>query len=151
MECLSHYVHFQMWPALFYVNSHCFQTSSMDWKLRFWNVGVTLYLHCFSMYTNIQNWDIWMLLKAGPPNFSQFMKEIKNWNLQMLTNRQYFQIFPNSQRDWKLRWVTVEKGIIKWARSETWKFLTEFLILSERQISIFSSTLLSGIFTISEE
>ena len=38
------------------------------------------------------------------------------------------------------------KGIIKWTRNESWKFLTEFLILSEQQISTFSSTLLSGIF-----
>ena len=27
----------------------------------------------------------------------------------MLANRQHFQIFPNSQRNWKLRWLSAEK------------------------------------------
>ena len=39
---LIHYVKFKMWPALFYVNSRCFPNSSIDWKLRFLNVGVRL-------------------------------------------------------------------------------------------------------------
>ena len=34
---------------------------------------------------------------------------MKNWNFQMLANRQHFQSLPNSQRDWKLRWLSVQK------------------------------------------
>ena len=29
----------------------------------------------------------------------------------MLANRQHFQIFPNSQRNWKLRWLSAEKEL----------------------------------------
>ena len=30
---------------------------------------------------------------------------------EKLANRQHFQIFPNSQRDWKLRWLSAEKEL----------------------------------------
>ena len=30
-------------------------------------------------------------------------------NFQMLANRQDFQIFPNSERGWKLRWPSIKK------------------------------------------
>ena len=53
MEYLIHCVKFEMWPALFYVYSHSFPNSSIDWELRFLNVGVRLYF---------ENQDIWMLL-----------------------------------------------------------------------------------------
>ena len=53
VEYLTHYVKFKMWPALFYVNSLCFLNSSIDWKLRFLNVGVRLYLHFSPQFTRI--------------------------------------------------------------------------------------------------
>ena len=31
MEYLIHYDQFQMWPVLFYVNSHCFLNLAIDW------------------------------------------------------------------------------------------------------------------------
>ena len=51
VEYLIYYAKFKMWPALFYVNSLCFLNSSIDWKLRFLNVGVRLYLHFSPQFT----------------------------------------------------------------------------------------------------
>ena len=70
MEYLIHYIKFKMWPALSYVNSHCFSHSSIDFKFKFLIVGVRLYLHSPlpppppppPIYTDTENWDIWMLL-----------------------------------------------------------------------------------------
>ena len=45
MRHLIHYVKFELWAALFYGSFHCSPNSSVDWKLRFSNVGVTPYLH----------------------------------------------------------------------------------------------------------
>ena len=68
----------------------------------------------------------------------------------MSANRQHFLIFPNSQNDWKLRWLSVEKESSN-EQGVKVEFLNEFLILSKKQISIFSSALLSKFFTISEK
>ena len=86
-----------MWP-LFYVNFHSFPNSSIAWKLRFLNVGVRLYLH--SLCTQ--------KLKTGIFEcYSKLQCSIfpNSWKRSW----QHFQIFPNSQRDWKLRWLSVEK------------------------------------------
>ena len=105
MEYLIHYVKFKMWPALFYVNSHCFPNSSIYWKLRIWNVGN------FFPNLHIENWD-WKLgyLNAALGwTFQFFPIHERDEKLELLADRQHFQIFLNSLRDWKLRWLNVEK------------------------------------------
>ena len=78
IEHLIHYVEFEMWPALFYVNSLYFQKwnskwdiaflkSSLDLKfVKFVKIFKMLILGCTSnfllIHKKIENWDFWMLL-----------------------------------------------------------------------------------------
>ena len=129
MEYLIHYVKFKMWPALFYVNSHSFPNSSIDWKLRFLNVGVRLYLQSlcthklkagifeccskldFPIFPN--SWKRWKIeiFECWPigstSKFFQILKEIENWDDQVLKRNHQM-----NKKEWKLE--------------------VEFLILSEQ-------------------
>ena len=76
IEYLIYCTKFEMWPVLFYVNSTCyfqnwninyvvtFLNSSKNSKLKFFNVGLKLYLNLlkliFSKFT--MRWHFWMLL-----------------------------------------------------------------------------------------
>ena len=87
IEYLIHYVKSEMWPALFYVNSFCFEQWNSNWDVayfnssldsKFWNVDLRLY---FGLFPNSQkDWKLEFLNVAliRLLSFSQFMKEIEN-------------------------------------------------------------------------
>ena len=96
MGYLIHCAKFRMWPALSYVNSPFISHSSIDSKLGFLIVGLSLYLDIFSNLK--KDWKIGYLNVAlgWISQFFQILEGDVNWDFQMMTNRPHFQIFPNS-------------------------------------------------------
>ena len=63
------------------------------------------------------------------------MKEMENWDFIHFYT--YFYLFEKSKF-----WICLQA----W-----WKYLSQFLIISEQQMSVFPTTMLSGLFIILEE
>ena len=103
IEYFIHYVKFEMWPALFYVNSLYFQqwnsnweidflNSSIDSKLGFLNVGLRLY---FELFLNLQKYWKLGFLNVGLGCSFKFLPI--HWRVGKLEflNSAYFQILSD--------------------------------------------------------
>ena len=74
-----------------------FPSSQIDSKLRFLNVVLQLYFIFSPESTKrvkIRIFECYARLQL--PNFYQFMKELENWDFQMLADKLHLEIFPNS-------------------------------------------------------
>ena len=134
-----------------------------------------IYWHVLPICKETENWDTWILLKAGLSNFSQSMKEMRNWDFKMLANRLYFQIFPNllerwiigifenlprlhfpictnSQRNWKLGLLNSGKEISnEQERMNVGSFHMNFKSIQNSKSQCFLHLCWMEFFTISEE
>ena len=126
-----------MLPDLFYANCSFFPKIVHKFKIGIFENWLSEILSCFG---NLQKgWKSRYLNVAlcWIPKFPNL--EIAIWYFPMLANRLHYQIFSNSRkRFWKFGLLNI--GQVYWTSVDgSWKFLTEFLVISEKQISKFPS------------
>ena len=147
MEYLFHFIKFKVWPALFYVNSYSFPNSSIDFKFKFLIVGVRLYLHLFPQFTQRLKTGIFEC--CSRLDIRMFANSWKRWKIEIFkcwsigSTSKFFQI-PKAIENWD-DWVLKRNHQMN--KSE-WKLEVFNWIFNALRpaISIFSSTLMSGLF-----
>ena len=111
MDYLIHYVMFEMWTAIFYVNylsyfqqwnlnkDITFLSSSIDSKLKFFECW--LYFQVFS--NSQRDFGIFKCCSFWTSQIFQFMKKMENCLFFFKCKPMlHFQIFPNSLKSWKI-------------------------------------------------
>ena len=88
IEYFIHFIKFEMWLALFYINSFYFQQWISNWDIAFFNSSLdskSEFLNAGLIHKNLihENWDVIVAL-VGLLNFFQYMKEMEYWDFWML-------------------------------------------------------------------